>query len=183
MLCEKCHKNEATVHIKEMVGDHAHALHLCADCAGTAALSEENTALNLAEILYKLAADAAESLDLDTAPSGPVQAGVEASADDVGVSCTDCGLSLAEFRKTGRLGCAACYEAFESTLAEMLDTMHRGSVHSGRRPDSNLSRRIEPKSWEDNVARLREELSRAVTVEAYERAAELRDEIRRAMNI
>lgn len=181
MLCEKCHKKEATVHIKEMIGDQDKALHLCADCAGTAELSDENTALNLAEILYKLAAEASESLGLDSAPSAPAGAGVEAPTDRE-VTCAGCGLALTEFRKTGRLGCAACYGAFAPTLREMLGTMHRGAVHCGRRPGSDVSPRVEPEPRKESVARLQEELSRAVTVEAYERAAELRDEILRAMS-
>ncbi|NOY82684.1 MAG: hypothetical protein GXP31_16935 [Kiritimatiellaeota bacterium] len=183
MFCEKCHKNQATVHIKEMTGDQVKVLHLCSECAGAAALPEENAALNLAEILYKLAAGAAESMESSTdtdVPSGQSMAAPDSTETET--VCPGCGLTLAEFRKTGRLGCGDCYPAFAAALEDVLRDMHRGTVHRGRRPESGPPTGGGPSSRERAVARLREELSRAVAVEAYERAAELRDEIRRAMS-
>ncbi len=182
MFCEKCHKNQATVHIKEMTGDQVKVLHLCGECAGAAALPEENAALNLAEILYKLAAGAAESMEMGADADAPPAPGAGVSdPTERETVCGVCGLTLAEFRKTGRLGCGDCYPAFAAALEEVLRDMHRGTVHRGRRPGSRCPSGSGPSTRERTVARLREELSRAVAVEAYERAAELRDEIRRAL--
>jgi protein arginine kinase activator len=38
------------------------------------------------------------------------------------------------FKKTGRLGCSACWETFEAGLASLLKAMHKGDHHIGKVP-------------------------------------------------
>jgi protein-arginine kinase activator protein McsA len=40
MLCEMCHKREATVHIKEISGGQTKVWHLCEECAAKQAVGE-----------------------------------------------------------------------------------------------------------------------------------------------
>ena len=56
MLCEICHKNEATIHIQEIIGGQKKSMHLCSSCA---AAKQQGEGLgfdpfNLAGLLYKL---------------------------------------------------------------------------------------------------------------------------------
>lgn len=89
------------------------------------------------------------------------------------LSCPSCGMTLAEFRAKGRLGCPNDYEVFRAHLNPLLKRMHNASEHVGRLPgveagDLERQRRIHA---------LRAQLDAAVRDEAYEHAARLRDEL------
>jgi protein arginine kinase activator len=89
-------------------------------------------------------------------------------------SCPECGLTLARLKKVGRLGCPACYEAFAKELKVILNSMHHAVEHKGRRPahrDRNLSKREQEESLELALAD-------AVAAEDYEKAAQLRDQLK-----
>ncbi|NLY55805.1 MAG: hypothetical protein GX058_04760 [Firmicutes bacterium] len=87
-------------------------------------------------------------------------------------SCTNCGLTYNRFRQSGRFGCARCYDAFDEELDQLLRRIQAGTLHKGKTPhqDAQVSKLSE-------LERLQAELKKAVEVEDYERAAELRDAI------
>ncbi len=90
-------------------------------------------------------------------------------------ACAFCGLTLAEFRKTGRLGCSHCYVSFETHLRGLLRRLHGGTQHVGKvylPGDPALADR------QERLAGLRRKLDKAVQGEDFERAAQLRDQIR-----
>jgi protein arginine kinase activator len=95
------------------------------------------------------------------------------------MKCSNCGLTFAEFRDSSLLGCPQCpqcYPAFEAQLAPLLERAHEGATHHiGKTP--NRAGAGEQK--QQQLLRLRKRLSDAVTAEEYERAAKLRDEIRK----
>jgi protein arginine kinase activator len=88
-------------------------------------------------------------------------------------SCPVCGLSFADVRSTGRLGCANCYTAFKRGLLPLLDKIHGQTEHRGKVP-AQAHRRQERQR---QVVELRRRLNEAIQKEAYEDAARLRDEI------
>ena len=49
------------------------------------------------------------------------------------LACPACGATLANFRETGRLGCAQCYVTFEAHLRDLLRRLHGSAVHVGER--------------------------------------------------
>jgi protein arginine kinase activator len=87
-------------------------------------------------------------------------------------------MKQSDFKKNGRLGCPACYSAFEEELAPMLKAMHRQVRHVGKVPPHSPP----PEAGAtDNAAervRLQRLLDAAVAREAFEEAARLRDQIR-----
>jgi len=91
------------------------------------------------------------------------------------VRCETCGLSLADFRQSGVLGCPECYEALEKPLGAMIERAQNGGItHVGKSPKrsgSTIDRRLRMQS-------LMKELECAVASEQYERAAALRDRLR-----
>jgi len=89
------------------------------------------------------------------------------------LSCPACGMTLAEFRAKGRLGCPNDYEVFRAHLNPLLKRMHNASEHVGRVPG------VEPEDLErqKRIHALRAQLDAAVRDEAYEHAARLRDEL------
>ena len=89
--------------------------------------------------------------------------------------CSFCGLTFKDFRETGRLGCPHCYATYAPHLEKLLRRVHGGTRHVGMiylPPDPSAS------DMERRLDGLRRRLNRAVESEDFERAAELRDEIR-----
>lgn len=173
MLCDWCKKNEATIHIQEIVGNEKKSVHICGACAAEKAHDKSGMPLgpfNLAEMLYNLTAK--QSSQADDPRKENVPAAGELSR------CPECGWTLDDLRKKGRLGCPTCYEYYKSILEGALESMHRGAMHVGKRPgeagtgsDADLSRlRLE-------LLSLTREQEAVISREEYERAAVLRDRI------
>ena len=162
MTCDLCSKNEATVHLTEVVNSETRELHLCESCArekGTEAV--EQLTGGLAELLAGLS-------DLGAKLPG----GAAAQA----ISCPACGLTYEDFKKSGRLGCGACYEAFHKVLAPLLKRIHGSAEYSGRVPPAAAQAKesAEPKQ---DLPKLKEQLKAMVAAESFEEAARLRDKI------
>ncbi|GAA4466950.1 UvrB/UvrC motif-containing protein [Novipirellula sp. SH528] len=89
--------------------------------------------------------------------------------------CPVCGISFFEFRNTGRLGCPYDYSFFESDLVPLLRNIHDAVEHVGKRP-----RRLAASAdSQAEMIQLRREMEEAVELEDYERASEIRDELKR----
>ncbi len=90
------------------------------------------------------------------------------------VQCEQCGFTDAQFSHIGKLGCPKCYEVFENKLDPVLRRVHGNPRHTGKIPKrigGTLGIRKE-------IEKLKQELQEAVNHEEYERAAEIRDNIR-----
>src|SRR3990167_6740365 len=96
MLCDICHKNEATVHLTEIINDQMTKLHLCEECAKEKGAEMEEH-FGLSDLLAGLS-------DVGPVPEPEV---VEAA------KCPNCGFTYKNFSKMGRLGCGDCYEVFK----------------------------------------------------------------------
>jgi protein arginine kinase activator len=101
-------------------------------------------------------------------------------ARDQGTSCEHCGITWAEFRQSGLLGCEQYYTLFEKDLTPLLQRAHENATHHvGKVPTRRGGSGVPMKKAID-VTKLKKELQRAVEAEDYERAAKLRDAIRQA---
>jgi len=77
--------------------------------------------------------------------------------------------------KEGRpLGCPDCYQTFAEALEGLLKTMHKGTRHVGKVPESLRQTR----DLSDRLTLLQKKLSKAIEDEDFEEAAILRDEIK-----
>jgi protein arginine kinase activator len=150
MKCEKCPK-QATLHITE-VDEPCEEHHLCEQCAH--------------EYLYE------PQPKNSNEDAGAVQDEEIAALNQR--QCPHCGLTFVEFRNTGRLGCPHDYDLFAEELNPLLENIHGDRKHAGKAPRGPS--RARPSQTE--LTRLRRQLQTAVTQEAYEEAARLRDEIR-----
>ncbi len=54
-----------------------------------------------------------------------------------GACCPVCGRSYADYKRTGLVGCAACYETFREELMPVIRRMHGKTVHMGGHPLGN----------------------------------------------
>ena len=163
MLCQHCKQNEATTHIRRVINGAAQEFHLCAVCAKEAGLPPA-----VPEFGFQLS-------DLF---SGFLGSSLREQARPAPLRCELCGSSLEEITRSGRVGCAQCYETFAEQLQPTLQRIHGALRHTGKVPETDpvLAQR---RQKEQDVARLRGEIAAAVQAEDYEQAARLRDEIRK----
>jgi protein arginine kinase activator len=162
MLCQICGKNPATVHFTEIHDNKMSEIHVCERCA-------EEKGLHAAGVKK-------HKFDVGDLLANMVDGMTTTEEERVGrVQCPRCGLLYSGFKETGRLGCAECYTAFQFQLRPLLRRIHGDTRHRGKTP----ARDGEGVSRSRQIQRLHDELQRAVEREEFERAAAIRDEIRR----
>ena len=88
--------------------------------------------------------------------------------------CPDCGIGFMDFRRQGRLGCANDYGVFRPLLSKLIVRLHCTDRHVGKHPTNNWVK----VSDLGPIRQLRRELGTAIAEGNYERAAELRDQLR-----
>lgn len=158
MLCCVCKDKQASVHLTQIDGDKVQKVDLCEACAKEKGVNDPK-AFSLADLLLGLGASQE----------------IEQAAGGVELTCPHCGFTQADFKKSGRLGCAECYQTFAEPLAGLLKTMHRGTRHVGKVPQALQQNR----DLMDKLKQFQKQLDKAVAEEDYEQAAKLRDEIKR----
>jgi protein arginine kinase activator len=89
-------------------------------------------------------------------------------------TCPGCALSFAQFRQSGRVGCAECYQAFEAELSGLIERAQNGGTHHTGKTPKRAGTCIDRQLL---IQRLVRELDHAVAAEQYERAAQLRDRL------
>lgn len=161
MLCQICGKNPGTVHITEIQDNRMTEIHLCEHCAqekGVPSVSQK------------------PKFELGDLVAGMVDDVTRSESERVGqVQCPRCGMHYSAFKETGRLGCAECYTAFQFQLRPLLRRLHGDTRHKGKVP----IRDGEGAARSRQLQRLHDEMQRAVEREEFERAAGLRDEIKK----
>ncbi|SHH44407.1 UvrB/UvrC motif-containing protein [Tepidibacter thalassicus] len=162
MICEKCNKREATIHLTEIINGKKRELHLCEECAN----KEKSINFNM---------------DFDMPFS---MKDILSSIIDMGISndfykveefvCSECKESYTRFKEIGRLGCYKCYDAFKEQLIPVIKRIQGSTEHIGKVPKKiGGSLRIK-----NEIKRLKNELNKAVEREEFEKAAQIRDKIR-----
>ena len=101
---------------------------------------------------------------------------------DVITACPVCRFTLEDYRRTNRLGCPDCYTFLAAELNAAQDTQDEPQDEADAAPDTSAQpdspHEPAPRPRKRSVKALEAELQRAVEREDYERAAELRDEIK-----
>lgn len=159
MVCENCGSTDAVVHLTQIVNNEMSTHHLCETCAAEKGLETppESANLPLIDVIAQMTQESVHE------------------SEPTDQSCSFCGLEFDGFRQTGRLGCPHCYETFSEHLPRLLRRIHGSTKHVGKvylPPDPTAS------EMEKRLEGLRRKLERAVQSEDFERAAELRDQIR-----
>jgi len=163
--CQSCHERDAVVRLTQIVGEEVTTVHLCSKCAAERGIETE------AEI-------AQTPLGAFLAAMGKSGPGIAAAAA-TGEACPECGATLQDFRTSGRLGCATCWVAFERALRDLLRRVHGATRHAGESYHTIDSLTLtETEQLDRTRLELREQLRLAIEAEQFERAAELRDQLR-----
>lgn len=156
MVCNACGQNEATIHLTEIMNNQIMEVHLCESCAEQKG-SDFKTHFDFNKLLASLS---------DIGLAGRTETGEQ-------LACKSCSMSYEEFGRTGRLGCADCYRAFELVLTPLLKRVQRDLHHVGKVP-AKATGEIK---WSVELRDLHEQLKRSVEAETFEEAAKIRDRI------
>jgi protein arginine kinase activator len=156
-VCDLCGKGEATMNVSQLDKDgKVTGISICAECARQRGFAEvEKLKANNAEIITELKSRIDEG--------------------DSKLVCSNCGLSYAEFKRQGRLGCADCYVSFHDELVPLIRRIHDAVQHVGRTASGGRKQA----QMKMSIQKLREALSGAIQAEDYEKAAALRDQLKR----
>ncbi|MCL1862003.1 MAG: UvrB/UvrC motif-containing protein [Defluviitaleaceae bacterium] len=166
MVCEKCKKNPASVHMQQFTNGKKVELHLCQECAFKFDNPEMLVPL---ENIFKGFLDQINSKYL-IPPGTSGKAPVVRPAKP----CTRCGMTFNKFKTGGRLGCDVCYTSFAKEVEVLLKNVQGSTRHEGKYPRRMGAGLINKRQ----ITELRASQKRAVEEENYEEAARLRDEIR-----
>ena len=182
MICERCKRAEATIHLTEIIQNVKSEVHLCENCAREIGLNSKLSgfSLSLPEILSFL-----EVNEVDDEPTGIV--------------CLSCGLSYADYLREGKLGCPDCYRYMDESIKKAVAAYHGSLRHIGKHP-LNVAKVPDGKRAKASVhaagsgtasvavsdrgdttvtiEKLKEMLEAAILEERFEDAAVLRDRIR-----
>lgn len=151
MLCEKCKENPATMHYKQIINGKVSEYHLCERCA-----REENITPDI------------HDFDIFSMLSPKREPSVKR------LICPMCQTTLDSFRKTGIIGCHKCYEVFAPYIEPMLTEIHGCNEHiKGAKIEEKAA------SPEEQIKTLQAALEKAISTEEYEKAATIRDEIKK----
>jgi protein arginine kinase activator len=159
MLCQKCHKNLASVRYAEVVDGKVSEQQLCQDCLAS---RQQETAMGF---------ELSGAPGLKKPQKEPV---TQESVHTQEQACPSCGVLASHILETGRAGCPHCYDHFGSQVESILEGLHQALRHKGKMA-----------KLDDTRARLRADLQTkrallrsVLRAENYEEAARLRDEIR-----
>jgi protein arginine kinase activator len=163
MQCEHC-DNKATVFYTQIIDGIGKKSCLCESCANEQGITDPDGFLLGSQDIQKKG----DSSKPKALPKIEVSVGKPSDR-----CCTGCGFAFEDLKKTGRLGCSECYDFFRDEIKNNLGGMHKGTSHTGRVPAGMLEAFKERQELE----KLEEKLSEAISSEDYEKAAALRDEM------
>lgn len=152
MLCDKCKKNNATVHTSYNINGDVYESHLCADCAKNSEL--RNFDSNIDSFFSDMISNFYD-------PVSEIRREL---------TCSNCGTHLSEFKESGRLGCPECYKTFKKYIDQLIANVQYGEIHTGKYVEELSDR-------DKKVVDLQLKLKRAVEEENYELASEIKKQI------
>ncbi|MGD7009958.1 UvrB/UvrC motif-containing protein [Metabacillus sp. 84] len=169
MVCQECHERPATFHFTKVINGEKAEVHICEQCAkensnmmvfgSDGGFSINSLLSGLLNFETKLAKSDASSMY---------------RAEEI-QHCPRCGMTYRQFGKAGRFGCSECYKTFQNEITPILRKVHSGNtVHGGKIPKRiggsiHLQKRMED---------LKKLMQHHIAQEEFEKAAELRDEIK-----
>lgn len=165
MNCERCGKNEANVHIVKIVNGIKQDMNICDKCVvESGELNFSGTMVMPGNLLFQNVLSGI--MNYINQPNE--------SSSKVKYVCPICGTTYDDFKNSGLLGCSECYKYFNSAIIPVIKRVQGNLENIGKVPKRSGKGMMEKR----NLKLLKEELQRAIEVEEYEKAAEIRDNIR-----
>ncbi|WP_335872131.1 UvrB/UvrC motif-containing protein [Bacillus sp. 2205SS5-2] len=165
MICQECGERPSTLHFTKVVNGEKNEIHLCQKCAQ----EKHESLLSTGGDMFSVNNLIAGLLNMSAFPQQ------NPSASHQNIQCENCSMTYEQFVNIGKFGCHHCYETFSDKLQPILKRLHSGNLtHKGKVP----ARQGGTIHLKRKVSSLRQTLQELVSNEEFEKAAELRDEIR-----
>lgn len=161
MLCQRCKKNEAKIHLVKMVNSKKSEVWLCEECARALSNNSFFTMISQGDM---------NSLEKMIGEYFGEEQNVEVKVD---IICKNCGTTYSQYKESGVLGCPECYESFKEYLSPVIEQIHGRYEYKGKVPPKKLKE----ESVTDTLKSLKLELQKCIIKEEYEKAAVIRDKI------
>ncbi|MDR7857808.1 UvrB/UvrC motif-containing protein [Tissierella sp.] len=155
MLCQVCEKNNATIHFTKIINGNVEEKHICESCAKKNSDFDFEMPFSFQKIF-----------------TGFIDAKQKQNVKDI--SC-NCGLTYGKFMENGKFGCASCFEVFQDDVESLLKGIHGHINHNGKVPKRASNRILQRRA----IGTLRSEMEESIENEDFEKAALLRDEIKK----
>jgi protein arginine kinase activator len=179
---------DAKICYTEIINGQKREQYLCEECAAKRTSIMKNPFADGSFSLGGLLAGLI-SKELNKASNGDkrkteIESKVDADKEEL--CCSECGMTLKEFRDTGKFGCPNCYKTFEPFFSKNIKIIQATDRHCGKYPKNYKDiaekagkEKAEGKAEElSNVEMLSIRLQQAVEREDFEEAARIRDEIK-----
>lgn len=166
MLCEKCKKNNANVHITKVINGEKQEINVCNKCASE--MGDIYSNIGDGDFVSPFTFQNLLSGLMDYMNESPEKTSINTE------TCKNCGNSYIEFKETGLAGCSQCYKNLSNTLQPVIKRVQGNAIHTGKIPKRAGKYII----CKNKVCNLKKELKEAIEKEEYERAAEVRDKIK-----
>jgi protein arginine kinase activator len=165
MNCERCGKNEANVYIAKIINGIKQDMNICDKCAA------ESGELNFSGTMGMPG-----DLSFQNVLSGIMNYINQPNQNTLKETyvCSTCGTTYDDFKNTGLLGCSECYKYFNLAITPVIKRVQGNLENIGKVPLRAGKGLLEKKK----LQLLKDELQRVIELEEYERAAEIRDELR-----
>jgi protein arginine kinase activator len=168
LICQECKQRPATLHFTKIINGEKTEVHLCEHCAqerGDMLMFSENAGFSINNLLAGL-------LNLE---SPLKEAKTNAFQGPEILQCERCKMTYHQFTKVGRFGCSDCYHTFSRHLQPILRRLHSGNAtHAGKIP-KRIGGAIHIRK---QIEKLKQKLQELIVREEFEKAANVRDEIR-----
>ncbi|WP_078551139.1 UvrB/UvrC motif-containing protein [Bacillus alkalicellulosilyticus] len=164
MKCQECNERPATLHFTKIINGEKTEFHICEHCAREK--GEYNPGSNSFSIHQLLSGllNYEQPLAKGTPPKTAAP-----------LTCSKCKTTYEQFVRTGRFGCAQCYESFAVKLDPVLKRVHGGNhTHGGKIP-KRIGGSLQVRK---KIEMLKEALRFHIEKEEFEQAAIIRDQIR-----
>lgn len=163
MKCQSCGKKEATVRYMENINGKKQEMHFCIDCAKKLGF------VNFSDMFSPIFTNI------------PNFFGDFALKEEL--KCPTCGYTFDDYTNTGLLGCQDCYDTFGDRLDDIFLKLHGKNRHI-KLDARNLAKKYKKEekkdlSKEEKLLSLKDELKELVENEEYEKAAVIRDKIKK----
>ncbi|WP_144462733.1 UvrB/UvrC motif-containing protein [Siminovitchia fortis] len=167
MICQECKERPASLHFTKVVNGEKTVIQLCERCAqekGEMFLLEGGAGFSINDLLAGL-----------LNPSSFQNASPHTALGSQIVQCDVCGMTYQQFANIGRFGCANCYNAFRKELIPILKKLHSGNIAHGGKVPARMGGSLHLKK---KIQECKSELAALIEQEEFEKAAEVRDQIR-----
>jgi len=156
MLCDRCGKKEATVRYEENINGERKKINLCNECSKHLGILNMNFMDNMFMSFF----------------DEPLSIGIGKVKE---YKCNKCGYTFSDYANTGLLGCSECYNTFKEKLEPVLKKLHGKSYHI-----ENKKTYVKNSNKANNkLDELKYKLKECIEKEEYEKAAVIRDEIKK----